>query len=138
MSFNKLYRLITIFSIFGILLAIYLFWQQLFVPAFKPCNVNSVINCDAIITGEVAKTFGLPTPLYGLVGYIVIFFSALFRKKRILLATAAFGLVFCLWLAYVELFQLYVICPVCIACQLLMITICISAIFLYRNKNINE
>lgn len=134
MNTKKLYRLITILSMLGIVLAIYLFWQQLNTPAFIPCNVNNFINCDAVITGEVALTFGLPTPLYGLVGYIIIFFASLFRKQKILLGTAAFGLVFCLRLAYIELFQLHVICPVCIICQLLMIIIFISAIFLYKKK----
>lgn len=124
----------TILSMLGIVLAIYLFWQQLITPAFIPCNVNSFINCDAVITGEVAKTLGLPTPLFGLVGYIIIFFASLYKYKKLLIATAAFGLLFCLRLAYIELFQLHVICPVCIICQLLMIIIFISAIFLYKKK----
>lgn len=134
MKVHTLFKLISILSFFGILLAVYLFWQQLFTPEFKPCTVNSFINCDAVITGEVAKTFGLPTPLFGLVGYIIIFFASLYKYRKLLIATAAFGLAFCMWLAYVELFQLHVICPVCIACQVLMIIIFISSILIYRKK----
>ncbi len=120
---KKYYSWIKMLSSIGILLAVYLLWQQIARPAFQPCNINSFINCDAVISGEVAKTFGIPTPLYGLVGYIVIFLAAVFQNKKLLLGMATFGLSFCLWIAYKELFLLRVICPICITCQLIMITI---------------
>lgn len=130
-----MYKYIKILSIIGILLAVYLLWEQVFRSSFQPCNINSFINCNAVISGEVSKTFGLPTPLYGLIGYIVIFFAATFQKNKLLLGMAAFGLVFCLWIAYQELFILHVICPVCIGCQLIMITVFIlSLIISFRKK----
>lgn len=132
MNIQKLYGAIKILAFAGVLLAVYLLWQQFFTPAFKPCTINSWINCDAVITGPVAKTLGVPTPLYGLIGYIVIFLAAMFRKKKLLLGTAIFGLVFCLWIAYQELFLLRVICPICIACQLIMITVFSLGVILHR------
>jgi uncharacterized membrane protein len=117
---EKLYLYIKILSVIGILLSVYLLWQQFFKPEFQPCYVNSLINCDAVISGAVAKTFGIPTPLYGLVGYIVIFVASMYMWKRVLLSVATFGLLFCLSLAYIELVQLKVVCPVCIACQVVM------------------
>lgn len=134
MTTKTIYLLIKILAVLGIGLAIYLLWQQFFSPSFKPCNINSTINCDAIINGAVAKTFGIPTPLIGLVGYIVILFSAIFEKKRLLLGMAAFGLVFCLSIAYIELFQLHVICPVCIGCQIIMIIVFLLSFVLFRRK----
>lgn len=131
------YRYIKILSGIGVFLAVYLLWQQIARPAFQPCNINSFINCDAVISGEVAKTFGLPTPLYGLIGYIIIFLAAIFRKKKLLMSMAAFGLTFCLWIAYKELFLLRVICPICIMCQLIMITIFGLATAIYRKKDIS-
>lgn len=121
MKSEHIYLYIKILSIIGILFALYLLWEQFAHPSFQPCNVSSTINCDAIISGAVSKTLGIPTPLYGLVGYIVIFFSAVFRKKKLLLGMASFGLLFCLWIAYRELFELQVICPVCIACQVVIV-----------------
>ncbi len=119
----QIYSLIKVLSSIGILLALYLLWQQFYRPAFQPCYVNSIVNCNAVISGPVAKTFGIPTPLYGLIGYIVIFFSALWHRKKLLLSMATFGLLFCLSIGYIELIQLKVICPICIACQLIMIAI---------------
>ena len=133
---QSIYFYIKILSSIGVLLAIYLLWEQIFQPDFQPCNINSTVNCDAIISGAVAKTLGIPTPLYGLIGYIIIFFSAVFRKKKLLLGMATFGLAFCLWIAYVELFQLHVICPVCIGCQLIMLTVFTLAIKV--NKSTDE
>jgi uncharacterized membrane protein len=115
--------LIEVLAIIGIGLAIYLIWQQWYQPSFQPCSINATINCDAIISGPVAKTFGIPTPLIGLMGYISIFLAAIFRKTKALFGIASFGLAFCLWIAYKELVDLRVICPVCIACQLIMVSI---------------
>lgn len=135
MNKNKLFFAIKALSIVGIILAVYLLWQQFFHPAFQPCYVNATINCEAIINGAVAKTFGLPTPLYGFIGYIVIFFAAMFQKKKLLLGMTAFGLTFCLWIAYRELFELHVICPICITCQLIMISVFSLAIASNKKNN---
>lgn len=123
MNYKKIYSYIKALSIVGILLAIYLLWEQIFRPAFQPCNINALVNCNAVISGAVSKTLGISTPLYGLIGYIVILLSAIYKKKKLLLGMAAFGLIFCLWIAYQELFLLHVICPVCIGCQIIMIAV---------------
>lgn len=135
MQDSRIFFFIKAFSLIGIILAVYLLWQQFFRPEFQPCYVNNSINCDAIISGAVAKTLGIPTPFYGLVGYIVIFFSAVFQKKRLLLGMAGFGLLFCLWIAYRELFELRVICPVCILCQVIMITVFAFSLMLNKKTS---
>jgi len=131
---DKIFFAIKALSIIGIILACYLLWEQLFRPSFQPCNINATVNCNAIISGAVAKTFGIPTPLYGLVGYIVIFFAAMFQRKNLLLGMATFGLVFCLWIGYREIFELHVICPICILCQTIMITVFTLSIIIKRRK----
>ena len=131
---NKIYTAIKFLAAFGILLAVYLLWEQLFHPAFQPCRVNAVVNCDAIISGAVAKTLGIPTPIYGLTGYIIILFAAFRRNSKLILGMATFGLAFCLWIAYQELFLLRTICPVCIMCQVTMISVFTLAVILNRKK----
>ena len=132
---NRTFYFVKILSLVGILLSAYLLWQQIFRPSFQPCNINSFINCDAVVSGPVAKTFGISTPLFGLIGYVVIFFAAIIRKTKLMLGMAAFGLVFCLWIAYQELFLLRVICPVCIAWQVVMIAIFILSLKLDKIPN---
>jgi uncharacterized membrane protein len=128
--------MIKILSAIGIVLALYLLWQQIARPAFSPCSINSFINCDAVISGEVAKTLGIPTPLYGLVGYIVLLVAAFARWKKVLLWTSIFGLSFCLWIAYIELVILRVICPICILCQILMLSVFWLSFVLNRQKGV--
>lgn len=131
----KILTYIKILSLGGIILAIYLLWEQATKFPFAPCNINTTINCNAIVSGPVANTFGIPTPLIGLIGYIAIFFASLFDKKKLLITMATFGLIFCLWIGYKEIIELHVICPICILCQLLMISIFSMSIFHIKKIN---
>lgn len=128
----KLFLTVKALAVIGIILALYLLWEQLFHPSFQPCSINSTVNCDAIISGAVAKTLGIPTPLYGLAGYIVILLAAIYQKRKLLLGVATFGLLFCLWIAFREIIQLHVICPVCLLCQADMLTTFIISIILAK------
>jgi uncharacterized membrane protein len=136
MNKERLVMWIKTLAVIGIGLAVFLLWEQIFRPSFQPCNINATVNCDAVISGEVSKTLGIPTPLIGLVGYIIILFAAFRRNIKLILGMAAFGLAFCLYIAYRELFQLHVVCPVCILCQIDMITVFILGILL--NKKVSE
>ncbi len=127
---------IKILAVVGIGLALFLLWERYFQPTFQPCNINATINCDAVINGEVANTFGIPTPLIGLIGYVVILFSAFKKNSKLILGMATFGLSFCLYIAYRELFELRVICPVCVACQLDMITVFVLGILLNKKNKL--
>ena len=126
-----LWKVTQYIAIAGIGLAVYLLWQQLFRPTWQPCSINATINCDAIVSGPVAYTLGIPTPLYGLMGYIVILIASIKKWRKVLLGTALFGLAFCLRIFFIEIFQLKVICPVCIGCQVLMIgaSVCAGMLF---------
>ncbi len=132
---EKYFNWIKILAGFGILLALFLLWEQLFRPSFQPCNINATVNCDAVISGQVSKTLGIPTPLIGLIGYIVILIGAIKKNAKLVLGMAGFGLVFCLYIAFIELVQLRVVCPVCVLCQLDMITVFILGILLNRKTS---
>ena len=131
----NIFKLTLGLSTVGIILALYLLWEH-YTGFPSVCTINSTINCDAIISGEVSKILGIPTAFYGLAGYIVILVGALRRMKKTILVASTLGLIFCLSIAYIELFQLQVICPICILCQLIMLTIFISAIVNIKKKNI--
>jgi uncharacterized membrane protein len=126
------WKWITFLSIVGILLATYLYYSYLTQPEFRPCSINAKVNCDAVISGEVALTFGIPTALYGLVGYLVIFIGSLFKKAKLVLSVATFGLLFCLYILSIEIFQLGVYCPVCLGCLVVMLSIFILSIKLNK------
>lgn len=134
---EKYFDWVKVLAIIGIGLAVYLLWQQIFTPSFQLCNINETVNCDAVISGEVSKTLGIPTPLIGLVGYIMILIGAFKKNARLVLGMATFGLAFCLYIAFRELFQLHVVCPVCIGCQLDMIGVFILGILLSKKRTVD-
>ena len=132
MHARSAWNAVSLLALVGVALSLYLLWQQVSRPAWQPCSLSTTVNCDAVISGPVARTFGIPTPLIGLIGYIVIWVSSRFQKRTVLLATALFGLAFCLRIAYIELVELSVVCPVCIACQIVMAAVTLLAARLRR------
>lgn len=128
------YKIIAPLAVFGMLLALYLLYEY-FAPVHKSiCYVNSYVNCEASTKGALANTLGIPTPLYGLIGYTIILISALKKWRRLLFGVATFGLLFCLRITYLEIFVVKAICPVCVGCQLDMIAIFIFGFLLLRSK----
>jgi len=117
------WKWISYLSFVGILLATYLFYSYLVQPEFRPCSISSTINCDAVISGEVSLTLGIPTALYGLIGYLVIFIGSLMKQIKLVISVATFGLLFCLYILSREIFQLGVYCPVCIGCLIVMLSV---------------
>lgn len=119
----------------GVFLASYLLWEQMHKSAVPFCTINSTVNCDAIISGEVSKTLGIPTPLIGLIGYIFILIGAFKKNAKLVLGMAGFGLAFCLYIGARETFELRVTCPVCIACLVDMATVFILSVLLKRKTS---
>lgn len=130
----KLYFWIKILAVIGLILGAYLMYEQITQPVWRPCTINATVNCDAVISGPVAKTLGIPTPLYGLVGYALILIGAFIKNKKLILGMAIFGFVFCMYIAYRD-FLLRTICPVCISCQVDMTITLILAYLLYRRRD---
>lgn len=130
---NSIWKALISLSILGILLATYLFYNFLTKPFVESCYINATINCDAVTKGSLSSLFGIPVSLIGLIGYIVILLASIFRKKLLVLGMSAFGMAFCLFITYQEIFILKVICPVCLACQLVMLTAFLLAIYLNVN-----
>lgn len=120
---KNIWNIIFILAVIGIGLAIYLFYNYLTKPATMFCYVNSKVNCDAVTKGSISTLFGVPVSLIGLVGYIVILISSLLKNKKLVLGMATFGMIFCLYITFQEVFFLKVICPVCLACQLDMLLV---------------
>ncbi len=130
---SGIWKILIVLSSLGILLAIYLFYNFLTKPLFESCYINSQINCDAVTKGSLSALFGIPVSLIGLTGYVVILISSIFKKKLLVLGMSTFGMIFCLTITYQEIFLLKVICPVCLACQLVMLTVFLLTIYLSFN-----
>ncbi|MBI5452152.1 vitamin K epoxide reductase family protein [Candidatus Gottesmanbacteria bacterium] len=123
-----LYKIIIPLALVGIGLALYLLYEYLAPPHQSLCYINAQINCEASTKGALANTLGIPTALWGLTGYIMILISAIRKWRRVLFGVVTFGLLFCLRITFLELFVVNAICPVCLACQTVMIILFILGI----------
>jgi uncharacterized membrane protein len=131
---NKLYKWSAILAAFGIILATYLFYSYLAPTPPGLCNISDTVNCGAVTKGVLAEFMGVPVSLVGLIGYITILYASLMKFKRVHLFMVSFGMVFCLRLTYLEIFQEKVFCPVCGLCQIVMLILFIISIKLNRLK----
>lgn len=120
---DKLFKISTYLALIGIVLASYLFYSYLAPNPPGLCDVSATVNCDAVTKGSLAEFMGVPVSLVGLIGYIVILSASLMKNKKLHLAMTAFGMVFCLRLTYLEIFVEHVVCPVCAACQIIMLVL---------------
>lgn len=132
---DKLLFWIKTLALVGVVLATYLLWEQIHKSPVPFCTINSTVNCDAIISGAVSKTLGIPTPLIGLIGYTSILIGAFKKNSKLILGMATFGLIFCLYIGFRETFELRVTCPVCIACLLDMATVFVLSVLLNRKNS---
>jgi vitamin-K-epoxide reductase (warfarin-sensitive) len=83
------------------------------------CDLGEKFNCDIVNRSEQSEVMGIPVAAIGVVGYGVLFvFSTFYRSRaqtpfRLLIAAAA-GLVFALYLTYVEAYVLMTWCVLCL------------------------
>ena len=129
---NKLFKTSAILAAIGLILASYLFYSYLAPTPPGWCDINSTVNCNAVTKGPLAEFLGIPVSLVGLIGYITILYASMMKFKKLHLFMVSFGMIFCLRLTYLEIFAEKVFCPVCGACQLVMLTLFIISLKLNR------
>lgn len=86
----------------------------------KFCDIAVQFNCDIVNRSEFSSFFGIPVAGIGVVGYAVVLALATIYRRRhwvpnVLLAGALAGLVFALYLTYVEGFVLNTWCILCLS-----------------------
>lgn len=115
------FYLITLLSLVGIILASYLLYNFYNPKPVLFCDINDKVNCQAVISGSLSTFAGVPVSLVGLIGYGVILFAGLTKRAKLAFGASIFGMIFCLRLTILEIFFIKVICPVCLACQIVML-----------------
>jgi uncharacterized membrane protein len=118
---NKYVKWVIALAIFGVGLAVYLYYEYLVQDTYGICNINAVFNCEPITKGALAELYGIPVALIGLAGYLTIAVTAFLKKFKWSFFMATFGMIFCLRLTILEIFVEGVLCPVCLACQAVML-----------------
>ena len=100
----------------GILLTAYLTWTRLMGGAVQGCAVGG--GCDIVLTSRWATLLGLPTSLWGLLGYATLAAIAFVRREdrhwSYAFTVALFGVCYSVYLTVVSLTMLQSACPYCL------------------------
>jgi uncharacterized membrane protein len=92
------------------------------------CEFGEKFNCDIVNRSEYSSVMGIPVSLVGVAGYgLLLTLSTLRRSRpetpgRLLMAAAA-GLVFALYLTYIEAYVLTTWCILCLTSLALIASI---------------
>lgn len=92
------------------------------------CEFGEKFNCDIVNRSEYSSLAGIPVSLIGVAGYgLLLTLSTLWRSRpetptRLLMAAAA-GLVFALYLTYIEAYVLTTWCILCLTSLALIASI---------------
>jgi len=121
-------------SIVGVILASYLLYSFYNPKPNLLCDINDKVNCQAVTSGSLATFASVPVSLIGLVGYAAILFSSFTKRKKLMLGMSVFGMLFCLRLTILEVFFVKILCPVCIACQTVMLLVFTISVVLNIKK----
>jgi uncharacterized membrane protein len=110
----------------GLFVALYLALYKLGYIGTLVCAVGS---CETVQTSRWAALFGIPVAVWGVAFYIAVLGVALaglspaladsHRLSRLLVAMTGTGVLFSLWLTYLELFVIHAICMWCVVSAIL-------------------
>ena len=118
--------LVALVALAGVFVALYLTLYKLGYIGTMACAVGS---CETVQTSKWATFLGLPVGAWGVGYYLVVLTLALMglsgrfvesaRLSDTLVALTGLGLLFSLWLTYLELFVIHAICQWCVISAIL-------------------
>ena len=130
-------------SLAGIFVALYLLLYKLGMIGNLSCSVGS---CETVNSSKWATFLGLPVAGWGVAWYVAMFVLAIVSTgsrfadsplvSLVLLGVAASGLIFSLYLTYLELFVINAICQWCVVSAIIVTIIFFFTVADYRERRI--
>ena len=124
----------------GIFIAIYLTLYKIGVIGELSCSIGS---CETVNTSKWSRFLGMPVAAWGVLFYLDIFVVALIGTTArfenepvislVLVAETAVGVLFTIWLTYLELAVIHAICIWCVASA-----VTVTSIFLVSLADLRE
>jgi vitamin-K-epoxide reductase (warfarin-sensitive) len=118
-SYSLLHLAIAVLAVLGVVVSAISLQRHYAQSATRFCEVGEKFNCDIVNRSEYSSVMGIPVAAIGLAGYSVLFLLATVYRSRPqtpawLLAAAAAGLAFALYLTYIEGYVLDTWCILCL------------------------
>jgi uncharacterized membrane protein len=124
--------LVALGALAGVFVALYLTLYKLGYIGTLACAVGS---CETVQTSKWAVFLGFPVGGWGVGYYLVVLAIALagltprlaesLTLSRVLVGLTTFGLLFSLWLTYLELFVIHAICMWCVGSAIIAALLCV-------------
>jgi uncharacterized membrane protein len=121
---------LALLAVVGICIALYLTLYKMGVIGVLSCSIGS---CETVNTSEWSMLLGIPIAAWGLAAYVALLVLAIAGSgeareesvmiARMLVALAAWSVLFSAWLTYLELFVIHAICIWCVTSALLWVVI---------------
>lgn len=125
-------------SVAGLGISLYLTWA--YVAHVAPvCGTSG--GCETVQTSQYAWIGGVPVPMLGAIGYVGLLALAVLalrlEERRDLLLLGVFGgtlvgVLFTVYLTYLEFFVIHAICRWCIGSAVVMVLLFVLAIVAYQ------
>ena len=120
---KDLMRWVALLALVGLGLSLYSYLHNAGLASGEFCTIGETFDCDVVNKGPYSMFLGVPVSLIGIVGYAVLFFGSLLKMRTpqdknltlFLFLSADIGLMFSLYLTYLEAFVLDAWCVICIA-----------------------
>jgi vitamin-K-epoxide reductase (warfarin-sensitive) len=119
---------IAILSLTGMIVSLISLQRHYAKSATSYCEFGEKFNCDIVNRSEYSSVMGIPVSLIGVAGYGLLLTLSTLRRSRSetpmrLLMAAAAGLVFALYLTYIEAYVLTTWCILCLTSLALIASI---------------
>lgn len=119
---------IALVAVAGVVVSSFSLHHHFGTSATSFCDFGQSFNCDIVNRSKYSTLLGVPVALIGVLGYLIILaLATVYRSKAetpVFLAIAsAAGLVFSLYLTYVEKFLLSTWCVLCLTSLVLIFSV---------------
>jgi uncharacterized membrane protein len=128
-------------ALIGVGVATYLALHRLGYIGELVCRIGS---CEAVQTSRWATFLGVPVAFWGVGFYLLLFVVAMAATRppleeslgasKALVALTASGVVFSLWLTYLELFVIRAICAWCVVSAVVVTLAFVTALLDWRDQ----
>lgn len=139
-SQNLSNRLTFIFSLLGLAVASFLFYEYTFSSSVY-CLVGT--GCDTVRNSSFATFFSISIPVWGMAFYLGMAFFSILRSQNatnkqlfyLQLLGAIGGVVFGVYLTYLELFVIKAVCFWCVLSFIISILLLLSIVLGYEKRD---
>lgn len=135
-------RLIFILSLFGLAISAFLFYEYTFAGSVM-CPLGQ--GCDIVRSSPYSYIFGIPLPFLGMLFYLVMAILSIIHShelpvkivRRLQLMIALSGVVFGIYLTYLEAFVIKAYCFWCVLSFIISDIILLLVFFRKKHENRN-